>query len=125
MLLEATAIIGTFIGVASLSHVYDVHRELKQHKILDTKISIKEHKLKELENELHTRKLNSSVMLTELEIEVLNIYDDSNIRIPTDIIEDLSSMKLSNQKEMIRFIETQRQYWKLENTKKPFIKGVK
>jgi hypothetical protein len=125
VILETTAIIGTFIGVASLAHVYDVRKELKEHNILDTKIHIKKHQLKELENELQTRKLDSSVMLTKLEIEVLNVYDDSNIRIPTDIIEDLSHMKLSDEKQILKFIESQRHYWKLENTKKPYIKEVK
>ena len=50
---------------------------------------------------------------------VLDIYDDANIKLPLDIIEDLDYMNLETAKEAYDYIENQRLHWKLENTKKP------
>lgn len=61
-----------------------------------------------------------SQQLTNIEIDVLDCYDKSNIKIPTEIIEDLHSRKLSSHKEIFDFIENQRYFWKLENTKKVY-----
>lgn len=63
---------------------------------------------------------NHQQQLTNAEIKALEIYDKSNIRIPTDIIEDLHHQKLHDIEDILSFVETQRHYWRLENTKKPF-----
>ena len=56
--------------------------------------------------------------------EVLDVYDQSNIKIPVDILEDMVVIIFDSEKEVFNYIENQRYYWKLENSKKPY-KGVK
>lgn len=71
------------------------------------------------------QRVDTSVSLSQIVIKVLDIYEESHIRIPADIIEDLSYMRFHDEKEVFTFIENQRNYWKLENTKKPYRKEVK
>ena len=59
---------------------------------------------------------------TQSENRVLDLYDHSNIRLPLDILEDLSTLSFQTEKEIFDFIENQRNYWKLENQKKPYKK---
>lgn len=123
MILEIAGITGVVFGISTLAYTYDKLKEVESHKILDTKIDIKKHQLQQLEMELSSRSIDRNTYLTQLETDVLNIYDDSNIRIPVEIIEDLSHRKLDNKKDIQFFIESQRHYWKLENNKKPFVRS--
>ena len=59
---------------------------------------------------------------TQSENRVLDLYDQSNIRLPLDILEDLSALSFLSENEIFDFIENQRNYWKLENQKKPYKK---
>ena len=54
--------------------------------------------------------------------QVLDLYDEVNIKIPLDIIEDLAHASLTTTSEVSDYIENQRLHWKLENSKKPFRK---
>lgn len=56
---------------------------------------------------------------------VLDIYERSNVRIPKDIIEELSYMNFDNEMDIFNYIENQRHYWKLENSKKPYKKPTR
>ena len=71
---------------------------------------------------LYQVRVDNVVKLPIMVNEVLNVYDQSNIKIPADILEDITVITFENAKEEFDFIENQRYYWKLENTKKPFKK---
>lgn len=99
--------------------------EQEEHiRLLEEEIKLKTAELIELNNEVYNKTINRIESLTNVEISVLDIYEKSNIKIPIDIIEELSRMKLSSRKEIFDYIENQRYLWKLENTKKPY-KGAK
>lgn len=69
-------------------------------------------------------RVDNVVKLPAMVNHVLNIYDQSNIKIPADILEDITTITFESDKEVFDYIENQRYFWKLENTKKPY-KGVK
>ena len=73
---------------------------------------------------LHQVKVDNVVKLPTMVNEVLDVYDQSNIKIPVDILEDMVVIIFDSEKEVFNYIENQRYYWKLENSKKPY-KGVK
>nr|2BNK_A Chain A, EARLY PROTEIN GP16.7 [Bacillus phage phi29]2BNK_B Chain B, EARLY PROTEIN GP16.7 [Bacillus phage phi29]2C5R_A Chain A, EARLY PROTEIN P16.7 [Salasvirus phi29]2C5R_B Chain B, EARLY PROTEIN P16.7 [Salasvirus phi29]2C5R_C Chain C, EARLY PROTEIN P16.7 [Salasvirus phi29]2C5R_D Chain D, EARLY PROTEIN P16.7 [Salasvirus phi29]2C5R_E Chain E, EARLY PROTEIN P16.7 [Salasvirus phi29]2C5R_F Chain F, EARLY PROTEIN P16.7 [Salasvirus phi29] len=66
-----------------------------------------------------------TVNLSACEVAVLDLYEQSNIRIPSDIIEDLVNQRLQSEQEVLNYIETQRTYWKLENQKKLYRGSLK
>lgn len=74
--------------------------------------------------ELTHTPIDKATGLTTLETTVLDTYENSNIKIPVEIIEDLRYMKLKSEDEIFSFIENQRNHWKLENNKKLFRKTV-
>ena len=79
--------------------------------------------IQQKENELNELPNNNSINhFTQSENRVLDLYEQSNIRIPLDILEDLSTLSFQSEKEIFEFIENQRNYWKLENQKKPYKK---
>jgi len=90
---------------------------------LTDQINIKRKQLDELNERIENKTINNKVSLTNIEIKVLDWYEASNIKIPVDIIEDLSNMKLDTEENIMNYIEIQRYFWKLENSKKVF-KGV-
>lgn len=61
---------------------------------------------------------DTSVHMSTLLVEALDLYDKSNIRIPKDIIEDATIHHFDTVERAIQYIENQRNYWKLENQKK-------
>jgi hypothetical protein len=87
---------------------------------IEEKIEEREQILFDLNNKVADKIIDTSVSLTTIEIKCLDLYDSANIRIPSDIIEDLHQRKITNEADIIRFIESQRQHWKLENSKKLF-----
>jgi hypothetical protein len=91
---------------------------------LGAEIQSKQKELQGLTQHVEDRTLDRSTSLTKVQIEVLDIYQESNIRIPVDIIEDLAYSRIYDYQEIIAYIENQRNYWKLENTKKPFKRSV-
>ena len=91
---------------------------------LDKEIQAKQTQLAQLTQHIQERELDRSTNLTETQIEVLDIYERSHIRLPQDIIEDVAYSRIYEYQEIIAFIENQRNYWKLENTKKPYKKKV-
>lgn len=63
--------------------------------------------------------------LTQQELEpqleaALDMYEQSNIRVPRDIIEDAAALHFPSIKHALQFIETQRQAWRQENMKKVY-----
>lgn len=89
----------------------------------DDLIEQREHLEQEIERMtkiIETKSIDKSVSLSKAVTRTLDIYDQSHIRIPVDIIEDLSYIDFENEQEIFAFIEIQRNYWKLENSKKVF-----
>lgn len=56
---------------------------------------------------------------------VLTTYDQSGIRLPLDIIEELDYLNLTTESEITAYIESQRIHWKYECMKKLFKGGTK
>lgn len=101
------------------SHLYN------EREILDKQLNEKMEQLSHLSRQVENQTIDKGMSLRMMEIRVLDIYEDSNIKIPTDIIEELHRMGLSNEKEIFDYIENQRYFWKLENSKKPYKKPTK
>lgn len=79
--------------------------------------------IQQKENELNELSSNKPLnRFTITQNKVLDLYEQSNIRLPLDILEDLSTQNLKTEKEIFDFIENQRNHWKLENQKKPYKK---
>ena len=78
-----------------------------------------------LRDRVENNKIDNTFNMTYLELEVLEIYENSNIRLPVEILEDLHLQKLEDYADIFKFIESQRKYWKLENSKVPFRKKEK
>lgn len=79
--------------------------------------------IQQKENELNELSSNKPInRFTQSQNRVLDLYEQSNIRLPLDILEDLSTQNLKTEKEIFDFIENQRNQWKLENQKKPYKK---
>ena len=100
------------------------HNHLSQ-EIMESQETLAEltYLIQQKENELNELPNNNSINhFTQTQNKVLNLYDNSNIRLPYDILEDLSAQNLKTEKETFEFIENQRNYWKLENQKKPYKK---
>lgn len=72
----------------------------------------------EYETEYADQTWDTSVQMTDILTEALDVYDMSNIRIPKDIIEDAAIHQFDTVERAIYYIENQRNYWKLENQKK-------
>lgn len=79
--------------------------------------------IQQKENELNELSSNKPINhFTQSQNRVLDLYEQSNIRLPLDILEDLATQNLKTEKEIFDFIENQRNQWKLENQKKPYKK---
>lgn len=87
---------------------------------LEDEIKRKQQILSNLENQIQNKTVDRSVGLTKAENRVLDTYDQTGIKIPADIIEDLSYNNFDNEKDMYAFVENQRHFWKMENGKKLF-----
>jgi hypothetical protein len=115
--------LGALAVITTLVHTDN--KKTKELEKLEEEIIRKKHLIHTLDQHIENQTIDRTVMLTKSEIAVLDLYDKSNIKIPIDIVEDLSTMKLDSETDIYNFIEIQRRYWKLENTKKVFRKGVK
>lgn len=101
--------------------LFTSHKNSKPKKSdIDIEILEKQKQLSMLDNQIENKTIDRSVGLRKLEVKVLDMYDQSGIRVPADIIEDLNYMNLETEEEIFKYIENQRYYWKLENTKKPY-----
>lgn len=72
--------------------------------------------------QLENTRVDKKTMLPHAVNSVLNRYDRSNIRIPSDIIEDITYLNFRDEKDIFDYIENQRHHWKLENSKKMNVK---
>lgn len=89
---------------------------------LESEIETKEEYLISLDDRIHNTSLDRGTGLSYKQIEVLDKYERSNIRIPADILEELPYLTKLDEDETLEYIEQQRQHWKLENGKKVFKK---
>ena len=115
------------IGGVFLTYILGMldRRAKRINRKLDDEIEEKYSHLDSLESEIQIREYDSTVNMHKTVIEVLDIYDKSNIKIPLDIIEDVMWMKVYEPNEILEYIETQRQHWKLENSKRVPKKVIK
>lgn len=95
-------------------------RELDE--FLTFTIEKKKEQLNRLDERVERKTVDRQVGLTNATIKVLDIYQDSGIRIPADILEELSYMRFIEEKDIFDYIENQRHFWTLENRKKPYRK---
>lgn len=76
--------------------------------------------IEEIEEDTH-RVMNQpsqNTTMSPLVDSALDIYEQSMIKLPLDIIEELSFLEFQNVDEVIKYIEMQRVNWKFENQKK-------
>ncbi len=106
-------------GTNEAEKVKDQKQELN---ILESKLIGKRSELLSLEQQLQNKTIDRKSNLSNVVNEVLDIYEESNIKIPLDIIEELQYMNLTTDKQVYEYIENQRNYWTLENRKKTFRK---
>lgn len=116
-----------FIILLTFDHAHRKDKKERKHREehekieeLNNQIQSKSEELEMLENQVRNLSYDSSVSLTHIESKALDKYSESNIQISTDIIEELSRMRLDNETDIINYIENQRLYWKHENSKKLF-----
>lgn len=102
------------------SEANEIKEQKEQLNLLDSKLTAKRTELLSLEQQLQNRSIDRGSNLSNVVNEVLDIYEQSNIKIPIDIIEELQFMNLTDNKQVFDYIENQRNYWTLENRKKPF-----
>lgn len=118
------AILATF-AIASRSKTNNKQLERIESELLAS-IEEKTEELEELEQIIEHRESRDAVQLHPNALKVLAIYEQSNIRIQLDILEELSyNVQLKTPYDIFSFIEQQRQSWKLENSKKPYRKVTK
>lgn len=124
-ILMGIVLIGSLVITASLSK----ENKADQREIEKTIIALTQEKLA-LENEINERKQQLQALQIDKHTElphvvnsVLDKYERSNIRIPKDILEDITYLGLFDESEIFSYIENQRHHWKLENSKKINVKA--
>ena len=90
-------------------------KELTQ---LENTIQLKQKELSHLENKLDT--IKSPFSYSSQVTNALNLYQNSFIKLPADILEELSFFNdsFTSTTDVVTFIENQRNNWKIENTKR-------
>lgn len=109
----------TMRGTSEVDNVKEQKQELN---LLQSKLIAKRTELNSIEQAIQNKTIDRKSNLSNVVNEVLNIYEESNIRIPLDIIEELQYMDLTNEKQVYEYIENQRNFWTLENRKKTYRK---
>ena|SRR6185312_4179348 len=85
---------------------------------LDTEISKAERELNELKQVIINNHMNKDMRLTPMMMEVLDIYDDHAIKLPIDILEEVSRLYADDKTTLLEMVEVRRQHWKAECQKK-------
>ncbi len=80
---------------------------------------------KEQPHKEHQQREKFKYELSDAIEKVLTTYDQSGIRLPLDIIEELDYLNLTSEAEITAYIESQRIHWKYECMKKLFKGGSK
>lgn len=111
--------IATMRGTSNANQIAESKQQLN---VLNSQVLMKRNELNELDQQIHHKTIDRKSNLPMMVNEVLDIYEESNIKVPLDIIEELQYMKFSNDKEVYDYIENQRTYWQLENRKKTYRK---
>lgn len=106
-------------GTSEADNIKEIKKETN---LLEAKLIAKRTELNSIEQAIQNKSIDRKSNLSNVVNEVLNIYEESNIRIPLDIIEELQYMNLTNEKQVYEYIENQRNFWTLENRKKTFRK---
>ena len=107
----------SMIGKSRQDELIEEEKYLQE---LESQIRTKEIQLNSLENQVLLNTVDKKTSLPNGINKVLDIYEQSNIKIQLDIIEELSYMTFHSDKEVFDYIENQRNHWKLENNKKVY-----
>jgi hypothetical protein len=101
--------------------------DMEQYEKLLDMIDDAEQRLHAINNKIDSKQIDKTYNLTKNAIDVLDIYEQSHIKIPVDIIEELTEKNdwALSKDDVFNFIQNRRDYWKLENTKKVYEKGLK
>ena len=109
------------LGLTIAGHTVKKSKENETYnKELQKQIDFKQKQLEELKTQVENAKRDTRVYMNQATVKALDIYEQSNIKIPVDIIEDIVSLNITDEKQAYEYIENQRHFWKLENTKKPY-----
>ena len=94
-------------------------KKLKEIELLQQEIDYFNNDIASLKQAHSTiKQFDNKTSFTQTTNKALDLYEQSNIRLPSDILEELSINHFYSLDETIDFIENQRSHWKLENTKK-------
>jgi len=104
-------------GTSEADNIKEVKKEMN---LLESKLIAKRTELHSLEQAIQNKTIDRKSNLSNIVNQVLDIYEQSNIKIPIDIIEELQFINLIDDKQVFDYIENQRNHWKLENNKKPY-----
>ena len=109
------------LGLTIAGHTVKKSKEnATYNKELQKQIDFKQKQLEELKTQVENAKRDTRVYMNQATVKALDIYEQSNIKIPVDIIEDITNLNITDEKQAYEYIENQRHFWKLENTKKPY-----
>lgn len=113
------------IGLSLIIVVYTIYKIVDTHhqKFYQRKMLV-ETTIRESQKPIQSTPINRTTNLYKTFDLALDEYENQNIRIPIDIIEDLQTTQFSSKEEAISMIENHRYNWKQENNKK-LLKGVR
>lgn len=118
LLSVAGCLVALLLGIYLITVLRDTRLKKVEHIERQRDSLIKE--IDELETKRQALEIDNTVMLPKNTINALDMYEQSNIRVPADILEELARRTFLNEQEVMGFIENQRHYWKLENSKKVY-----
>lgn len=108
------------ISMFNSSNNNKIKEQVEELRAIETIMIAKRSELESLEQQLQNKAINRESNLSNVVSKVLDIYEESSIRIPLDIIEELQFIQLSDEKQVFDYIENQRNIWVFENRKKPY-----
>lgn len=116
-------ILGLFVVILVISFLIAIvssSNNQNQRITLNDQINqLKLEKEKQIEHIQSLSNINKRYNMQTIVSNVLDDYDQSNIKLPADIYEDLSITPFTSEADVYTFIEQRRQVWKHETMKKP------
>lgn len=103
---------------------YITYKAYQRYQTLKQKAKYYQEVIKHEKRDWKRLKIRHDTLLPQYTNDILDYYDNYNIKIPKDIMEDISHQHFKSNKDLVNYIESQRQHWKLENSKKIDKKGV-
>jgi len=107
-------IIGLYIGSANRMEYEDTEIEYERSQLI-----LEVNELMAQRDQLLAERASVLNIQPNLQ-QALDAYQDSHIRIPSDVIEDATRQYFSSVSDALNYIENQRDAWKRENGKKVY-----